>query len=359
MPQTRTVITGTGCYIPEQIKTNYDFTIHNFYGEDHQPIDRPKQEVVEKFKQITGIEERRYADGDMNASDIGFVAAKIAVEDAGTNPETIDQIIVAHNFGNVIKYNIQTDAVPSLASRIKHSLGIRNPSCVPYDILFGCPGWLQGLIQADAFFKAGTAKKCLIIGTETLSRVIDIYDRDSMIFSDGAGACIVEAKESGIGGSGILGTAVQSHSMEEAYYINMGPSYFPNSDPRVRYIKMKGRKVYEYAIKHVPGAMKKCLDESGVDISELKKIFIHQANEKMDEGIIRAMYKLYGMRSMPQNIMPMNIHELGNSSVATIPTLYDMVRKGKLPEHQLSKGDVVLFASVGAGMNINAVCYRM
>jgi 3-oxoacyl-[acyl-carrier-protein] synthase-3 len=122
---------------------------------------------------------------------------------------------------------------------------------------------------------------------------------------------------------------------------------------------MKGRKVYEYAMKHVPVAMKDCLDKAGVDIKDLKKVFIHQANEKMDEGIIKAMYKLYGSTPPPKGIMPMSIHTLGNSSVATVPTLLDMVRKNKMPEHALSAGDVVLFASVGAGMNINAVCYRI
>ncbi|MGE5108892.1 MAG: 3-oxoacyl-ACP synthase III family protein [Sphingobacteriales bacterium] len=354
----RSVITGTGCYIPPTIQTNSDFTQHVFYGENHEPLETPPQVVVEKFKQITGIEERRYTTDDLTASGIGTIAARAAITSSGIDPETIDQLIVAHNFGNVLKDTIQMDAVPSLATRIKHDLGIKNPNCIAYDILFGCPGWIQGVIQADAFFKAGIAKKALIIGTETLSRVIDMYDRDSMIFSDGAGACILEYKEVDVNGEGILSASVQTHSLEEAYYINMGCSYHPGSDPRVRYIKMKGRKVYEYAMKHVPEAMKDCIDKSGLDIKDLNKIFIHQANEKMDEGIIKGLYKLYNIKDIPPNIMPMSIHWLGNSSVATVPTLYDMVLNGLVKDHQLHKGDVILFASVGAGMNINAVCYR-
>jgi len=359
MPLFNTVITGTGSYIPDNIKTNKDFTIHSFYGEDHKKVETDTGEIVEKFKQITGIEERRYADGDMQSSDMASLAAQRAIDDAGCDPETLDQIIVAHNFGNVIKHTIQTDVLPALASRVKHALQIKNPNCVAYDILFGCPGWLQAVIQADAYFKAGIAKKCLVIGTETLSRVIDIYDRDSMIFSDGAGACVLEAKDPGTTKSGILACSVQSHCMDEVDYLVMGKSNFPDSDPRIRYMKMKGRKVYEYAMKYVPQAMKDCLDKAGVDINELKKVFIHQANEKMDEGIIRAMYKLYAIRTVPENIMPMSIHKLGNSSVATIPTLLDLVRKGGMPEQQLNAGDIILFASVGAGMNINAVCYRV
>ena len=359
MQSFHTVITGTGSYIPDNIKTNREFTVLNFYGEDNKKIETDPQEVVEKSKQITGIEERRYADSGMESSDMAALAAHRAIQDAQCDPETLDQIIVAHNFGNVIKHTIQTDVLPALASRVKHALKIKNPNCVAYDILFGCPGWVQGVIQADAYFKAGIAKKCLVIGTETLSRVIDIYDRDSMIFSDGAGACVLESKDAATTASGILACSVQSHCMEEVDYLNMGKSNFPDSDPRIRYIKMKGRKVYEYAMKYVPAAMKDCLDKAGVDISELKKVFIHQANEKMDEGIIKAMYKLYGIKTVPENIMPMSIHYLGNSSVATIPTLYDLVKKDAMPEHQLKPGDVVLFASVGAGMNINAICYRM
>ncbi|MFT3843523.1 MAG: ketoacyl-ACP synthase III [Lacibacter sp.] len=353
----RSIITGTGCYIPPVVQTNSDFAQHIFYADNQQPLPTPPQEVVEKFKQITGIEERRYTTDELNTSDIGAIAARNAIIDSGVNPEEIDQLIVAHNFGNVIKHTIQTDAVPSLASHIKHQLGIHNPNCIAYDILFGCPGWIQGIIQADAYFKAGIARKALIIGTETLSRVIDMYDRDSMIFSDGAGAAVLEYKETTEDGQGILSTSVQTHSLEEVDYIHMGKSFYPDSDPRIRYIKMKGRKVYEYAMKYVPAAMKDCLDKSGVDIKDLKKVFIHQANEKMDEGIIHRLYKLYGAPA-PENIMPMSIHWLGNSSVATVPTLYDLVKKGQVEHHQLSAGDVILFASVGAGMNINAVCYR-
>jgi 3-oxoacyl-[acyl-carrier-protein] synthase-3 len=169
---------------------------------------------------------------------------------------------------------------------------------------------------------------------------------------------VMEYQDTSSDGPGILGCAAKTFSMEEVDYINMGMSYYPDSDPAVRYIKMKGRKVYEFAMKHVPAAMKYCLESSGVPIEQLKKVFIHQANEKMDDGIIKRLYQLYGIDRPPDNIMPMSIHWLGNSSVATIPTLYDLVRKEEVDAHRLHSGDVILFASVGAGMNVNAVCYR-
>ncbi len=356
----RTIIIGTGCYIPTEVKKNREFTPCEFYDEGQKHIDLPTAEIVDKFKQITGIEERRYVRKDMSASDIAAEAAQRAIEDAGIDPETIDQIIVAHNFGNVKNDHHQIDTVPSLASRIKNLLGIVNPLCIPYDILFGCPGWLQGVIQADAFIKVGVSKTCLVIGTEILSRVVDWYDRDSMIFSDGSGACILQALQAeNDNTSGILGTTTQSHCSDETFYIRMEPSYFPSANPNIKFMKMSGRKVYEYALKHVPLAMQSCLEKCGVEIGNLKKIFIHQANEKMDDAILNSFYKLYGINDIPENIMPMNIREFGNSSVATIPTLFDMVLKGNLPGHYLSKGDIIMFASVGAGMNINAACYRM
>ena len=352
-----TIISGTGSYIPSIVKTNLAFAENTFYGEDGVLIKTPNAEIVEKFKDITGIYERRYAEENMNTSEMASKAAELAIQDAGINPETIDQIIVAHNFGNVLPGTIQTDTIPALASRVKHQLGIKNPNCVAYDILFGCPGWIQGVIQADSFIKSGMAKRCLVIGAETLSRVVDSHDRDSMIFSDGAGACIVE--EDTNTNSGILASSVQSHCVDETYFLYLGKSYHPEGDEATRYIKMKGRKVYEYAIKNVPLAMKECIEKAGVDIHDIKKFFLHQANEKMDEGFIKALYKLYDIRIVPENVMPMSIHDLGNSSVATIPTLYDLVKRGKYKEHQLHKGDIVIFASVGAGMNINAICYRV
>jgi 3-oxoacyl-[acyl-carrier-protein] synthase III len=354
----RTVITGTGSFIPADIKTNRDFTLQDFYDERRKLIPFASEDIVRNFELITGIHERRYASPDMNASDMAVEAARIAIADARVDPELIDQVIVAHNFGDISTKTIQSDAVPSLASRVKQRLGISNPNCIPYDVLFGCPGWIQGVIQADAWFKAGLAKKCLVIGTETLSRVIDRYDRDSMLFSDGAGAVVLEALPASADRAGILGTSMQSYALQQADYIYMGKSNYPESDPAIRYLKMQGRKVYEFALNVVPEAIKACLDASKVAIREVKKIFIHQANEKMDAAIIKALYSTFDIPDLPEAIMPMNIRELGNSSVATVPTLFDMVRKRCIPGHTLVHGDVIILASVGAGMNINSICYR-
>lgn len=347
-------ITGTGSYIPSIITKNEDFLEHEFLGTDGENFTSENTVIIEKFKAITGILERRYASSNQNTSDLGHLAAEKAIQDAGIDKEELDYIIFAHNFGDVTSGKIQGDTLPSLATRVKHLLKIKNPKCVAYDMLFGCPGWIEGVIQANAFIKSGLAKKCLVIGGETLSRVVDPHDRDSMIYSDGAGAAIIEGNtDSGE----ILSHASVTHANGEAYYLFFDKTYKNDGCQNTRYIKMHGRKIYEFACTHVPQAMKDCLDESGVAIEEVKKIFIHQANEKMDEAIIKRFYRLYGKQA-PADIMPMSIHKLGNSSVATIPTLFDLVRKEELENHQVKEGDVVIFASVGAGMNINAIVYR-
>lgn len=348
-------ITGSGSYIPAVVEQNTNFSKHAFFDADGNKFTHDNTVIIEKFKAITGIGERRYAKKHQNTSDLASFAAENAINDANIDPETLDYIIVAHNFGDVRYNSVQGDTLPSLASRVKHSLQIKNPKCVAYDLIFGCPGWVEGVIQAQAFIKSGMAKKCLVIGAETLSRVVDKHDRDSMIYSDGAGAVVVEATEDD--NSGILAFESATYAHNEAYYLFFGKSNNPEADANTRYIKMHGRKIYEFAISHVPQAMKACLDKSRIPIDQVKKIFIHQANEKMDEAIVKRFYRLYKTQP-PADVMPMNIQTMGNNSVATVPTLFDMVRKGMIDNQSVHKGDVIIFASVGAGMNINAIVYR-
>lgn len=349
-----TKITGTGSYIPAAIEKNENFYNHKFLNSDGSIINAPTEIIVKKFKAITGIAERRYAKSHLNTSDIASFAAEKAIENAKINREELDYIIVAHNYGDVKHDSKQSDTVPSIASRVKHLLQIKNPKCVGYDVLFGCPGWIQGVIQAHAFIKAGIANKCLIIGAETLSRVIDPYDRDSMIYSDGAGAVILESTtEEG----GIITHDSATFALDEAHFIYFGETNNPEIKEDRRFIKMYGRKIYEFALTNVPLAMKSCLDESGYQINDVKKILIHQANEKMDEAIVKRFYNLYN-QDMPEGIMPMSIGTLGNSSVATVPTLYDLILKGGIKNQEINKGDIIIFASVGAGMNINAFIYK-
>ncbi|WP_069130188.1 3-oxoacyl-ACP synthase III family protein [Rhodohalobacter halophilus] len=355
--QIRTVITGTGSYIPDRIVPNSEFLKADFLEKNGAPFEKSNKETVKKFREITGIEERRYADDSMLASDMGSKAAEKALEMSGLDREQLDYIIVAHNFGDVRADNRRVDMVPSLASKVKYHLGIKNPCCVAYDLPFGCPGWLQGVIQASYYIRSGDVTSVLVIGTETLSRICDPHDRDSMIYADGAGAVILEAKQ-GDKPVGILSHAARTDTETQAFYLEMSRSYKPDSDNTL-YLKMDGRKLYQYALTNVPGMVKESIEKAGLDLTDIHKVLIHQANEKMDEAILQRLFKLYGESEVPKNIMPMTINKLGNTSVATVPTLLDLILRKRLPGHSINPGDHIIFASVGAGMNINSVVYRV
>jgi len=353
------VITGTGNYIPsEQIK-NKDFLENVFLDEKGGKIDKTNQEITDKFLEITTIAERQYISEDLLTSDMAYFAAVEAIKSAQIDKEELDYIIVANNFGDTQPGNRIPEHVPSLAAKVKHKLGILNPDSVAYDLTFGCPGWLQGVIQADYFLKSGDAKKILIIGAEVLSRVSDPHDRDCMLYADGAGAIILEAKESDTP-IGILAHKTRSDTFIHSNLLHMGKSYNPDYDKKDDlFIKMNGRKLYQYALETVPQAMKACLDKSNISISDVSKVLIHQANGKMDDAILKRFYKLYNIDVIPEYIMPMTIATLGNTSVATLPTLLDLILNDKLEEQSIKKDDIIIFASVGAGMNINAVVYKM
>lgn len=353
------VITGSGSYIPSRKITNQDFLKNEFFETNGEKITKPNQEIADKFLEITTIAERRYITDDLTTSDMAFFAAEEAIKSAGIDKEDLDYIIVANNFGDTQANNRASDHVPAMASKVKHKLEIKNPETIAYDLTFGCPGWVQGVIQADYFIKSGDAKKILVIGAEVLSRISDPHDRDCMLYADGAGAVVLEAKES-TSPIGILTHKTRSDTFSHAGLLHMGPSYNPEYEkPNDLFLKMNGRRLYQYALETVPPAIKACLDKINMPITDVTKVLIHQANGKMDDAMLKRLYALYNIEEAPENVMPMTVHELGNTSVATLPTLLDLILKDNLDNHSINKGDILVFASVGAGMNINAFIYKM
>lgn len=353
----RSFIAGTGSHIPSVVVPNERFMEHEFWGQDQKRIDKTNAEILRQFEAITGIRERRYVPDDLVASDIAFDAARQALDSSGIDGEDLDYIIVAHNFGDVRAGSTRSDLVPALAARVKAKLQIETPRTVAVDLIFGCPGWLQGVIQADYMIRSGDVRRAMVIGAETLSRVSDPHDRDSLIYADGAGAIILEGRESD-GRSGILAHAVRSDTIDHSQMLFMGHSFNRETFLEALFLKMEGRKLYKYALNTVAVAIKESMDRAGIGIGEVSKVLIHQANGKMDEAILAALYELYGAGPPPADVMPMTISWLGNSSVATVPTLLDLIQKGQLDGHQLNGGDTIVLASVGAGMHINAAVYR-
>lgn len=350
------VITGSGHYLPNRIIKNDHFHEYEFYDENGERIQKPGHEITQKFEEITEIKERRYVEDNLLNSDIATFAAKKAIEEANINPEELDYIIVGHNFGDIDPIGRQIDIMPSISAKVKHKLGIKNLKCIPYDMTFGCPGWVESLILAHQFIQAKIAKKVLVIGSDTLSRASDPHDRSAMIFADGAGAVVLEAKEDDHK-YGILSHETLSYTGDELSYLTNGLSLNPDYIGSLKNINMKGRKVYEFVLKNVPPALKALLDQTGLDIDDINKILLHQANAKMDHAMIERLYKSYGKKA-PKNIDPMTVQFLGNTSVATVPTMFDLIRKDELKPHQFNGNDKIIMASVGATMNINAVIYQ-
>ena len=350
-----TIIIGSGSYLPSKIIGREYFKDSVFYTDEGEKIDKPNEEVIQKFVEITEIENRRYLEDDEFNSDLGFRAAEEAIIDAKINREDLEYIIYASNFGEVNKDGM-TNFMPSMSARVKNKLGIKNRKCVNYDMIFGCPGWVEAMILADTLIKAKKAKLILVVGSETLSRVTDPFDRNRMIFADGAGAVVVQATDDET--VGIIADSTICDNDTELNFLENSPSLKKDEDRTKLYIRMHGRKIYEYALKNVPDAIKETIDKAGLTLDDIDKVLIHQANAKMDYAMISRLHKLYGKSDYDHAISPMTIQELGNSSVATIPTMFDLIRKGKMEGHSFKEKGNIIFTSVGAGMNINAMVYR-
>ena len=353
---TRTVIAGTGSHVPERVVPNDHFVGRCFRGRDGHLLKDGSADLLRNFEAITGIRERRWAPDDLTASDLGCDAARKALADAAVDPESLDYLVVAHNFGDVRAGTADVDAVPALAARIKRGLGIRNARCLAFDLLFGCPGWLQGVILADALIRAGEIRRALVVGTETLSRVCDPHDRDGLLYGDGAGAVVLEGRETGEP-MGILAHGARSDTLDDLDMLRVGPSYDASRTCDGPFIKMDGRRVYKYAVSTVAPAIKCVLDQAGVPLDGVAKVLLHQANGKMIDAIVGRLAELCGTAPRP-DLVPKTVCWLGNSSVATLPTLLDLIRHGELDGHRILPGDCVVFGAVGAGMHVNALVYR-
>ena len=350
-------IIGTGSVLPNIKKANSAFWSNVFFDKAQQQMTKTNEAITAKFEEVAGIVERRVSEQGINASDLGVQAAQLAIEDAGIDPETVEYIIFAHNFGDVNYGTTQSDMLPNLAAKAKQKLGIKNPRCVAYDILFGCPSWVQAFIQANYYLRSGDVKRVLVIGADTVSRMTDPHDIDGMLFADGGGAAILEAVEVEEGNeAGVLSHVAVSDCVNEADHLKMGKSLKP--DIEGEYIRMYGKGVFRYAVTKVPEAINECLTKAGLKLEDVHKFVMHQANMKMNKIILKRLYEINGYEDYPEEMMPLVVHKLGNSSAATVPTVLDLIMKGVMDGQNIQKGDIVVFASVGAGMHANCIVYK-
>ncbi|MDP5140113.1 MAG: 3-oxoacyl-ACP synthase, partial [Spirosomaceae bacterium] len=259
--------------------------------------------------------------------------------------------------GNMLEGTGGFHTVPNMAALLKNRLQIANYECFAYDILFGCPGWLQGIIQANQAILAGDATNVLVVGIEVASRLLDPHDLDSMILADGCGAAIISKSEN-TEGKGVISYKTYSHAQEDLHCIYLAPSY--NSEITLPTLfKMNGKDVYKYATQWVPRVIKDALDKANLDVSDIDMFLFHQANGKMLHAFANNLAKMYEIEGLNfDDKIPTTIEFTGNTSVATIPTMLDLIKKENLKEYRIKDGDKVVFASVGAGMHCNAIVYQ-
>lgn len=350
-------ITGTGSAMPSRVITNDYFLDHTFYTKEGKKNEKSTAAIIQKLEEISGIKERRFIPEEEPSVEILFQACSNAIQDAGIDKNEIDGLIVAHNAGNMLPNQVGVfHTVPNLAAVVKNKLGVTNHQCHAYDILFGCPGWLQGVIQANRLIESGEATHVLVAGLEIASRLLDPNDVDSLLMADGCGATIVSKSESK--DKGVLAHAMFSHTEEDLNNITLGASLNRETTGHC-FFKMNGQRVYKYATTWLPQVIRQALDKVEITPSEVDYFFFHQANAKMLRVIASNLMDLYGITDQQYvNKIPSSISFLGNTSVATIPMLFDLVNKQQMEGFTLKEGQTYVFASVGAGMHCNAVVYK-
>lgn len=312
-------ITGIGSYVPEKALTNLDLG---------KMVDTSNEWIVER----TGIKERRIVDEGISTSDIGTIAAERALEDGEIAPEEIDLIIVA---------TITPDmAFPSTACIIQKNIGAINAAA--FDISVGCSGFIYGLVVGYNFIKAGVYNKVLVIGGETLSKIVNWKDRNTCIlFGDGAGACILERCEKGFG---ILSFDLGSdgnngHLLTQPAGGSRLPASYDTVSNNLHTIKMDGREVFKFAVRVMEKSSKESLDKANISLERLDFLIPHQANIR----IIQAATKKLQLK---EDKVYVNLDRYGNMSSASIPVALDeSYKKGFI-----KKGDIVLLVAFGAGL---------
>lgn len=350
------ILKGTGTHLPERIIKNDYFLDHQFMSPDGVVSDKPQAEIIAKLETITGIKERRYISEKGDSVPLLVAASLKTIKDAGIDKNQIDGIIVAHNAGNMLEGRDGFHTVPNFAAILKNKLAITNYECFAYDILFGCPGWLQGIIQAKQAIEAGDATNVLVVGIEVASRLLDPHDLDSMILADGCGAAIIS--KSDVKDKGILSYATFSHAQEDMSCIYLDKSYNKELNAPTLF-KMNGKDVYRYATVWVPKVIKKALDKVGLDSDDVDMFLFHQANGKMLHAFANNLATMYGKEgSSFEGKIPTTIEFTGNTSVATIPTMLALILKNELGNYKIKEGQTVVMASVGAGMHCNAIVYK-
>ena len=316
----RAKIIGTGSYLPKNIATN-DF-LSTF-------VDTNDEWITSR----TGIKSRHLVSEDETTASMAYEAAKKALEDANLKPEDIELIIVATCTADTL--------VPSTACDVQGRLGAVN--AVAFDLNAACSGFIFALNTADAYFQSGLYKNALIIGVETLSRIVDWQDRSvCVLFADGAGAAVVKAEETGMIAASMGSDGDKCHAIYVKSRENNNP-FCPGEKP-MDHLYMDGAAVFKFATKTVPKSIKETLEKANLTPEDVDWFILHQANMRINQSIAKTL-------KVPIEKIPYNMDHCGNTSGASVPLLLDEINKKGL----LKSGDTVVTAGFGAGLTWGTV----
>ena len=320
-------ITALGCYVPPRVLTNRDL---------EAMVDTTDEWILQRV----GIRERHIAPPEMATSDMAVMAACAALNQRGIAGRDIEAILLC---------TVTPDMLfPSTACLVQDRIGAKG--AWGFDLVAACSGFIYGLTTAASLVKSGAHKNVLVIGADTMSRILDYTDRATCIlFGDGAGAMLVERGETDEGFLGALNEIDGSGG--DALKMPAGGSRMPASAEtvanRLHYVKQEGQAVFKYAVRKMYEVCRDLLHRHGLTVQDIKLLIPHQANAR----ILRAAAEKLGLR---EDQVIINIDRYGNTTAATIP----LATRDALETGRLNKGDLVMFASVGAGFTVGANLWR-
>lgn len=319
----RSIVRGSGSALPKRVVTNAELAAQ---------VDTSDEWIVER----TGIRQRYIAGEGETTSSLATEAARNALEAAQMDPATVDLIILATATPD--------QTFPSTASRVQHALGCKGGPA--FDVAAVCSGFLYALGVADSMLRSGMAKRALVIGAETFSRILDWEDRTTcVLFGDGAGALVLEAADVADNGPGVLATKLHADGEHnQLLYVDGGPS----TTQTVGKLRMKGREVFRHAVVNLAEVLQEVLEEVGVDAADLDWVVPHQANAR----ILDATAKKLGL---PPEKVVKTVEQHANTSAASVPLAFDVaVRDGRIKQ-----GDLVMLEAMGGGFTWGASLLRM
>lgn len=319
----RSVIRGSGSALPQQCVTNAELAAR---------VDTSDEWIVER----TGIRQRYIAGEGETTSTLATEAARKALAAAGIEAGEIGLIILATATPD--------NTFPATATKVQAALGI--PGCIAFDVQAVCSGFLYALTTADSLLRTGAAKKALVIGAETFSRILDWEDRTTcVLFGDGAGAVVLEAVEGEADGPGIIASRLHADGAQhDLLYVDGGPS----TTQTVGHLRMKGREVFRHAVVNLAEVLNEVLEESGVSAGDIDWVVPHQANARILDATARKL-------GLPMEKVVVTVDRHANTSAASVPLAFDMaVRDGRI-----KPGNLVMFEAMGGGFTWGACLVRL